>query len=226
LDLIERLAVDPGRVSTVHLAASPIFTQESPHAAIQATLAKYGLERGFVLFVGTVSPRKNVETILEAFHMLLEENATETSLVLAGAKGWLTENLFESIAKSEHRKRILHITDLTDAELAHLYASAGVLVIPSLYEGFGLPALEAMHCGCPVIASNRSSLPEVVGSAGIQLDPRDVLGWSEAMRLLLNDADERMHYVGKGYEQARSFSWRKTAEATLRIYEQCSDEIR
>lgn len=226
LDLIERLAVDPGRVSTVHLAASPIFAQESPPDAIQATLAKYRLERGFVLFVGTVSPRKNVETILEAFHMLLEENAAETSLVLAGAKGWLTENLFESIAKSEHRKRILHITDLTDAELAHLYASAGVLVIPSLYEGFGLPALEAMHCGCPVIASNRSSLPEVVGSAGIQLDPRDVLGWSEAMRLLLNDADERMHYVGKGYEQARSFSWRKTAEATLRIYEQCSDEIR
>jgi glycosyltransferase involved in cell wall biosynthesis len=226
LDLIERLAVDPGRVSTVHLAASPIFTQESPPDAIQATLAKYRLERGFVLFVGTVSPRKNVETILEAFHMLLEENAAETSLVLAGAKGWLTENLFESIAKSEHRKRILHITDLTDAELAHLYASAGLLVIPSLYEGFGLPALEAMHCGCPVVASNRSSLPEVVGSAGIQLDPRDVLGWSEAMRLLLNDADERMHYVGKGYEQARSFSWRKTAEATLRIYEQCSDEIR
>jgi glycosyltransferase involved in cell wall biosynthesis len=226
LDLIERLAVDPGRVSTVHLAASPIFEEIWPPDAIQKTLDEYGLEPGFILFVGTMSPRKNVEIILEAYRLLLKDKATEALLVLAGAKGWLSDQLFASIAQSEYREQILHIPDLTDAQMAHFYASAGVLVLPSFYEGFGLPALEAMHCGCPVIASNRSSLPEVVGSAGIQLEPQDVTGWSEAIRLLLNDVEERKHYVSKGYEQARRFSWRKTAEATLRVYERCRDQAR
>ncbi|UCG24676.1 MAG: glycosyltransferase family 4 protein [Chloroflexota bacterium] len=224
-DLIERLAVDPERVSTVHLAASSVFAEDSRPDEIQATLDTYGLGPGFILFVGTLSPRKNVETVLEAYHLLLDEKATQAPLVLAGGKGWLSGELLKSIGESEYRGQIIHIPDLTDAQLAHFYASAGLLVIPSFYEGFGLPALEAMHCGCPVIASNRSSLPEVVGSAGIQLDPRDVAGWFDAIRRLLNNPDERQSYVSKGHDQARKFTWRKTAKATLRIYEQCLDGL-
>ena len=222
-DLINRLSVEPDRVTTVHLAAGSIFEEDHASVDIDNTLTQYALEPGFVLFVGTLSPRKNVKTVLEAFEHLVIAGADETKLVLAGAKGWLSDELFASIADSDFRDKIIHIPDLSDAQMAHLYSSAGALVIPSFYEGFGLPALEAMHCGCPVIASNQSSLPEVVGEAAIQLEPRDTIGWAEAMKLLINDDAERKRLAGLGYEQARKFSWRSTAEATLRIYEQCLD---
>jgi alpha-1,3-rhamnosyl/mannosyltransferase len=184
-------------------------------------LTRYLLEPGFILFVGTLSPRKNVKTVLEAFERLVIAGADETKLVLAGAKGWLSDELFASIADSDFRDRIRHMPDLSDAQMAHLYSSAAALVIPSFYEGFGLPALEAMHCGCPVIASNQSSLPEVVGEAAIQLEPHDTVGWAEAMMLLISDDAERKRLADLGTIQARKFSWRNTAEATLSIYERC-----
>jgi glycosyltransferase involved in cell wall biosynthesis len=220
-DLINRLSVEPDRVTTVHLAASPIFEKNHSTEEIDGTLTRYLLEPGFILFVGTLSPRKNVKTVLEAFERLVIAGADETKLVLAGAKGWLSDELFASIADSDFRDRIRHMPDLSDAQMAHLYSSAAALVIPSFYEGFGLPALEAMHCGCPVIASNQSSLPEVVGEAAIQLEPHDTVGWAEAMMLLISDDAERKRLADLGTIQARKFSWRNTAEATLSIYERC-----
>lgn len=218
-DLMERLSVDPDRISTVHLAASSVFEEKYRSTEIRETLDRHDLEPGFLLFVGTLSPRKNVKTILDAFEILVREDSLDYRLVLAGARGWLSDELFAAIVESDFSQRIVHVPGLTDVQMAHFYASAAALVLPSFYEGFGLPALEAMHCGCPVISSNRSSLPEVVGEAAIQLDPEDITGWAEAMLLLLNSKAERQRLVTLGYEQAKKFSWRKTAEATLHVYE-------
>ncbi|MGD8855789.1 MAG: glycosyltransferase family 1 protein [Chloroflexota bacterium] len=220
-DLIERLAVEPKQVTTVHLAAGPVFRAVHSAEDVSTTLAQLGLAPGFILFVGTLSPRKNVKTILAAFELLVREEGMETKLVLAGARGWLADELFASLSNSAARDRIVHVEGLTDREMAHLYAAAGVLAIPSLYEGFGLPALEAMHCGCPVIASNRASLPEVVGEAGILLEPTDVAAWAASIGDILHDSAERQRLIALGQLQAQKFSWSKTAAATMAVYERC-----
>jgi len=222
-DLIERLAIEPDRVTTVHLAAGAVFQAEHSAEEVASTLTRFGLSPGYILFVGTLSPRKNVKTILEAFELLTRDTGVDARLVLAGARGWLADDLFASIADSAAREQIVHISGLTDQAMAHLYTAAGVLVIPSLYEGFGLPVLEAMHCGCPVIASNRSSLPEVVGDAGILLDPADAVAWATSIKSVLQDPLERRRLADLGRQQAQKFSWSKTAAATLAVYDQVLD---
>jgi glycosyltransferase involved in cell wall biosynthesis len=222
-DLIERLMVVPERITTVHLAAGSVFTVEHSPETVSDTLARFRLQPGYVLFVGTLSPRKNVETILDAFELMVMEADIDAKLVLAGSKGWLADDLFASLRDSAVSDRIVHLTGLEDSQMAHIYSRAGVLVIPSLYEGFGLPALEAMHCGCPVIASNRSSLPEVVGEAGILLNPMDVVAWADNIARVLEEPKERQRLVALGAKQARNFSWQKTAAETLAVYEKCSD---
>jgi len=114
---------------------------------------------------------------------------------------------------------VRHLSGIFDEQLAHLYTAAGLLATPSHYEGFGLPALEAMHCGCPVIVSNRGSLPEVAGQAGLLLDPDDIVAWAEAMAQVLSSPDLRARMVAGGRIQAQKFSWQKTAAATLKIYQ-------
>lgn len=220
-DLIDRLAVPPEKISTVHLAASPIYEKKCRAEDVARTLSQLDLEPGYILFVGTLSPRKNVQTILRALELLARQDGTELKLVLAGARGWLADDLFKAIEGSPVSSLITHLPDMTDIQMAHLYSAAGVLVIPSLYEGFGLPVIEAMHCGCPVIASNRSSLPEVVGEAGILLDPSDVVAWAESISNMLADSDERQRIIELGAKQARRFTWRRTAEQTLAVYERC-----
>jgi glycosyltransferase involved in cell wall biosynthesis len=223
-DLIERLSVEPDRITTVHLAAGSVFQEKHNPREVDDTLARHALVSGYILFVGTLSPRKNVKTILDALEMLVAEKWPGPRLVLAGSRGWLADELFESIADSPARDRIIHLTGLSDREMAHLYSAAGVLVIPSFYEGFGLPALEAMHCGCPVVASDRSSLPEVVGEAGILLDPTDTAAWATSIRTVLGDEAVRRRLAALGARQAQRFSWSKTAAATMAVYERCLGE--
>jgi glycosyltransferase involved in cell wall biosynthesis len=220
-DLIERVFVPPEKVTTIPLAAGSVFSQHHSLEAIKATMDSLGLMPGFILFVGTISPRKNVKMLLEAFEILVLKLKLNIQLVLAGAKGWLADDLFTAIASSPVRDLIVHLPSMTDTQMAHLYSSAQMLVIPSLYEGFGLPVLEAMHCRCPVVSSNQSSLPEVVGNAGILLDPNDPIAWSESMKRLLEDEAECDHLVNLGLEQVKKFSWRRTAEATMLVYEEC-----
>jgi glycosyltransferase involved in cell wall biosynthesis len=127
--------------------------------------------------------------------------------------------VYQTIDALGLRSHVRHVEAASDVELAHLYLSAGLLALPSHYEGFGLPALEAMHCRCPVLASNRASLPEVVGPAGILLDPDDVEAWTANLRRILLDEELRRQMVTAGLEQARNFSWRQTALATREVYE-------
>lgn len=224
-DIIRELNVAPQRVYTVHLAADPLFSRianklsEEP-ATIEATLSEYSLKAGFILFVGTIEPRKNLALLLEAYAMLRRQTTSPPPLVLVGSKGWLFEEVFATVENYGLEDYVLHLQQVGDQQLAHLYLSAGLLTLPSFYEGFGLPALEAMHCRCPVIASNRASLPEVVGQAGILLNPDDPESWAASMQTVLNNADLRAEMAEAGLQRAQKFSWEQTAKATRSIYEQ------
>ena len=217
-DLIERLNVPPAKVHTIPLAANPLYQEDLPETAVADTLAHFNLPRGFVLFVGTLEPRKNLIMLLRAYHAARQAPGLDLPLVLVGRAGWLYEEVFATIAQLELTGSVVHLTAVADRQLAALYRAAAVLVQPSHYEGFGLPPLEAMHSGCPVIASHRASLPEVVGSGGLLLDPDDQDSWSEAIVRVVNESELRAEMVAAGRAQATQFSWSKTAAMTLALY--------
>ncbi|MDX1416871.1 MAG: glycosyltransferase family 1 protein [Candidatus Promineifilaceae bacterium] len=217
-DVIEILGVPEEKVTTVHLAANTVYTDPYSTAQINESLLKYHLRPGFVLFVGTLEPRKNLPTLLQVYHRLRTERNLEVPLILAGALGWETDEIFKTIDELDLKTDVQHLPGLNDYELAHLYHAAGVLVTPSYYEGFGLPALEAQHCHCPVVVSNRGSLPEIVGDQGIALDPDDQEVWVSTLDRVLHDESFRMQMVDYGIKQASRFSWQSTAMKTLDIY--------
>ncbi len=219
-DLIERLGVSPEKVTTIHLAVNPLYEQTFSETAVSQTLQQFNLPRGFILFVGTLEPRKNLPMLIRAYRLLRQETGIDVPLVLAGGKGWIYDEIFATIDQLNLQQHVRHLEGLTDEQLAHLYRAAGVLTIPSHYEGFGLPVLEAMHGGCPVIVSDRGSLPEVAGEAGIQLPPDDVEGWAAAIARVLTDSELRQRMTENGRFHARTFTWQKTALATLRLYQQ------
>jgi len=218
-DIIRHLAVPPGKVTTVHLAANPLYAEVPAGSDIDDTLRRYQLPRGFILAVGTLEPRKNLPTLLRAYVKLRRESGFDLPLVLAGARGWNDGDIFSLIESLGLAGSVVHISSLDDLQLAHLYRAAAVLALPSHYEGFGLPVLEAMHCGCPVVISDRGSLPEVAGDAAILLDPDDPDLWSEALSRVLTCSEDREGMVARGYLQAKRFTWRKTAIETLKVYE-------
>jgi glycosyltransferase involved in cell wall biosynthesis len=219
-DLIRLVGAPPDKVRTIPLAANPLYRKPVAAEAVGATLAGLGLEAGYVLFVGTLEPRKNVPLLLRAYQTARGEGGVTVPLVLVGSKGWLYDEIFATVEVLELRDAVRHLGGVDDATLAHLYHGAGLLAMPSLYEGFGLPALEAMHCGCPVVASDRGSLPEVVGEAGLLLPPDDTAAWAGAMVRVLGDGALRAEMARGGRRKAETFSWEMTARATLALYEE------
>ena len=217
-DLIERLNVPAQKVTAVHLAANPVYTQPQPEEAVRETLAAFNLPAGFLLFVGTLEPRKNIPLLLDAYRLLRQEGVTDLPLVLVGRKGWLFDEIFERIGQLGLKEQVRQLSGVDDERLTHLYSAASLLALPSFYEGFGLPPLEAMHCGCPVIVSNGGSLPEIVEQAGIILPPDNAEAWAEAMAQVLTDGAKREAMRTAGFEQAKKFNWQTAAAQTLQIY--------
>ena len=217
-ELIERHGVAPEKVTAIPLAARATFSplrQSTP-----PDLSGHGLfHRQYLLAVGTIEPRKNLDAVVRAHAALPGDTRKRFPLVIVGMKGWLTSRL-ESLIEAGVRSREIRVLGyVDDEELARLYASARMLIYPSLYEGFGLPPLEAMASGTPVITSNVSSLPEVVGDAGIQVDPHDVDALRDAIRLLSED-DERWEALrSAGLARAAQFSWERCARETLAVYQ-------
>jgi alpha-1,3-rhamnosyl/mannosyltransferase len=206
------------KVVSVLLAAGSVF---SPVAAdrLPGLLAPFGLQPGqYILSVGTLEPRKNLTTAIKAYARLPEAIRQDMPFVIAGMKGWRTDGLDKEVAALIEKGQIRRLGYVPDEALPALYSGTRAFVYPSLYEGFGLPPLEAMACGAPVIISNRSSLPEVVGDAGLQVDALDVDGLAQAMSQIIEDDVLRASLRQRGMERAKGFSWRRCAEETLAVY--------
>ncbi|HOU22922.1 MAG: D-inositol 3-phosphate glycosyltransferase [Chloroflexi bacterium ADurb.Bin180] len=223
-DVIRLTGAQENKITVVYEAAHPLYRPLNDPAFSAEVKRRNGLERDFVLFVSTIEPRKNVPTLLMAFRQLLDDYRPEVDLVLGGEKGWLFEEVFALVDKLQLKDRVRFVGKVTPEDLLGLYNAAKILVHPAFYEGFGLPPLEAMACGTPVVVSNTSSLPEVVGDAALLVDPSDVEGLTVAMWRVLSDATLRKKMIDKGLKRARQFSWRKAAEETLEVYRRLAGE--
>lgn len=217
-ELIQTLGVDPGRVTSTPLGVAAEYRPRTTVETAQA-LATYDLAyRGYIFAVGTLEPRKNLVQAINAYAGLPESVRKTTPLVVAGMRGWLSADLEARIRCFEERGEVRWLGYVPAETLPMLYSGARMLVYPSLYEGFGLPVLEAMASGIPVITSNRASLPEVAGDAGIMVDPDDVDGMRTCMLHLIEDKDEATRRSVLGIERARQFTWQACAEKTLAVY--------
>jgi glycosyltransferase involved in cell wall biosynthesis len=186
---------------------------------------EYNLDpKSYILYVGTLQPRKNIPVLVDAFYDILKEYP-DYKLVIAGKKGWLYEDIFSYVEKRNLQGSVLFPGFVSDEMLAQLYAHAACYVLPSLYEGFGIPILEAMSCGCPVIASYASSLPEVGGEACLYFDPQNPKELADKMRIILSDTSIRKEYVKKGKKQVQQFSWDTCGKETLEVLQNVSIKL-
>jgi glycosyltransferase involved in cell wall biosynthesis len=219
LEVCSRLRVAPSKVFAVHEAARECFKPMGKREAADA-LRALGINGGeFLLAVGTIEPRKNLATLVRAFEEFLRERpASGLRLVIAGGRGWLSGPLFESIEKSLARGRVVLAGYVSDEQLCALYTTCAAFVYPSLYEGFGLPPLEAMSCGAPVIAGWTPAVVEVSAGAACLFDPRDHVQLARALLELLEDEPARRALSEAGLRRAAHFSWQRTARATLDVY--------
>ena len=218
-DLIAQLGVPGDRVSVIYEAANPLFRPLPVSATRQRVCVQYDLPERFVLAVGTIEPRKNINGLLHAFAHLRQKYAIgDVALAIAGSKGWLYEETLDLIDKLGIGKDVRLLGRVPDEELHQLYVASRCLIHPAYYEGFGLPPLEAMACGTPTIVSNVSSLPEVVGDAALLVNPHDTEEMAVAMHRLLNDDDLHAELSEKGLQRARVFSWQRAAQRTLEVY--------
>ena len=217
-EVCSRLRVSASKVFAVHEAARDCFRPSDRREAEDA-LRGLGVGGEFLLAVGTIEPRKNLAALVRAFEEVLRERPESAlRLVIAGGRGWLSGPLFEYIEKSPARGRVVLAGYVSDEQLRALYSSCAAFVYPSLYEGFGLPPLEAMSCGAPVVAGDTPAVAEVSGGAARLFDPRDAGALARALLQLLDDDAARRTLSEAGLRRAAQFSWPRTARATLDVY--------
>lgn len=217
-DLVELFGTPAGKITVLHSGVEARFAPVRDQSEIDRVCAKYQLPRPFILSVGTLQPRKNYARLIEAFASMAA--SIPHHLVITGGQGWLVESIFEQVKRSGLEGRVLFPGFVDDADLPALYSAAHVFALVSLYEGFGLPLLEAMACGTPVVGSNISSLPEVIGEAGLQVDPRSVDDIASALQQMIDRPELCQRSIGLGLERAKMFSWDKAARELLAIYDQ------
>jgi glycosyltransferase involved in cell wall biosynthesis len=215
--LIEHFKVPSHKIDVTPLAADDIYEREVPDDEIAQVKEKYGIEDEYFLAVGTLEPRKNLKNLLLAVAAM--RKGTTDQLVVVGGQGWLFDETQELIGKLGLSGRVIFTDYAPKRELPALYQGAKAFVFPSLYEGFGIPVLEAMSSGTPVVCSNTSSMPEVGGMAALYFDPNDPKALKHALSRVLEDENLRKRLAFAGREQAAKFSWSKTAQHTLGVYE-------
>lgn len=218
-DIVRLLKIPENKVEVVYLGKSKEFMPIKDISIINELKEKYKLYNDFILYVGTIEPRKNISGLIRAYRTLKDLYPDFAyKLVIGGEKGWLYSDIFNLVKKLSLLNDVIFLGFIPNNELPVLYNAAKVFVYPSLYEGFGLPVLEAMACGTPVVTSNTSSLPEIVGDAGILVDPLDDKALAQAINRILIDSEFRNNLISKGKERAKLFSWEKTAERTMEVY--------
>jgi glycosyltransferase involved in cell wall biosynthesis len=218
-DAVRLMGIPPEKMTVIYEGVNPTFHPIDDPTEFERVRAEYKLPHRFILFFSTIEPRKNLVTLLDAYAELLQQDVSTPPLVVMGRKGWLYQETLAHISVLGLSERVILTDWVRDYDVPAIINLAEVFVFPSLYEGFGLTPLEAMACGTPVISSNASSLPEVIGDAGILIEPRDSAGFAEAMRRVLSDESLQRALRGKGLKQAGRFTWERTARETLRVYE-------
>ncbi|MFA6492779.1 MAG: glycosyltransferase family 1 protein [Patescibacteria group bacterium] len=222
-DLMSLLKIPESQIRVVHLAVSSEFEPIKSETKIAKVRKKYGTGQKYLMHVGTLEPRKNLEFLVKAFALAYREGIEE-NLVITGKKGWYYNGLFELVKKLNLEKKVIFTGYVEEKDLPALYSGATAFLFPSLYEGFGLPPLEALACGTPVISSNTSSLPEVVGRAGILLPPKDERIWAKNIVKIVKDKSLAKTLRDLGIRQAAKFTWENTARKTIEVYKEAMEE--
>ena len=226
-DIIETYGIEPTRITAIPLAAPGHFAPVEDYRELQRVRHNYGIDGPYILSVGSIQPRKNLTRLVNAYATLRGKYAqTELpKLVLVGKRAWLYDETLRTLEQTGVSESVVLTGYVPEADLPALYSGALCFVYPSFFEGFGLPPLEAMKCGTPVIVGNKTSLPEVVGDAGVTVDPFDTSSIAAAIESLINDSVLRRELSVKGRKRAETFDWLETARQTLAIYEQVATRL-
>lgn len=219
-EIIKYLKIEEQKVAVVPCGVDEtIFHNRYSRKQIQKVCRRYQITKTYFLYLGTLEPRKNIESLIEAYAQLRKKYGKEIpDLVIAGKRGWNFERIFALVQEYQIEEPVIFTGYIKEKEIPFLLSGAIGFVFPSFYEGFGMPPLEAMACGTPVIASNVASIPEVVGDAGILIDPNDVKALAKAMEQLFTEKELREILKRKGFERSQRFRWKKSAEQLMKVY--------
>lgn len=221
-DLVKHFNINPNKIKVTYLGVNEKFKLYKNKTELDDVRRKYNLPKKFILNVSTLEPRKNIPNLLKAYGKLYEK--IKIPLIIIGKTGWKYKKIFKAIENCNLKDKIILLGYIRQKDLPAIYNLATVFVYPSFYEGFGLPVLEAMACGCPVITSNTSSLPEVAGKAAVMTNPYDVNTLSKTMRKVLTDENLRKSMIKRGLKQVKKFSWNRCAKQTLKAYNKIYNE--
>lgn len=214
-DILEMIPVNKNKIVVTYLGYDAFFSKQNK-TKISAVLQKWWINFPYILFVGMLEPRKNIPSLIKAFAAIKEKR--DHKLVIVGKKGWLYGEIFALVQKLKIEEQVIFTGYVPDEDLPALYSAATCFVYPSFYEGFGIPIIEAMACGCPVITSNNSSMKEIAGDAAIVVDPYNVKEIQNAIELLITDKVIRRKMEKQGVMQAKKFSWEKMISKTKEVY--------
>ncbi len=217
--LVEHFQTPREKIIVIPNGVAPYFRRITDPIILNATRQKFGLKHPLLLGVGTLEPRKNHLGLIKAFYQAQKQKYGPAMLAIAGGSGWLYEETRNLVAELKLERKVRFLGRVTDLELVTLYSMADVFAFPSFFEGFGIPPLEAMACGAPVITSNTSSLPEVAGDAALLVDPNDVNALARAILNILGNEQLRAELVKKGYQRVQQYTWAMSARKVLKIYQ-------
>lgn len=224
-EIIEYLNVPESKIRIVPPGVDlNVYNKDYAVDEMEMIKEKYKLPDRYFLYLGTLEPRKNIEAIVEAFALYKKQNNDNIKLVLAGKKGWMYESIFEKIKNNNIENEVVFTDYVDENDKVLIYKMSEVFLFPSLYEGFGMPVLEAMACGVPVITSNTSSLPEVSGDACILVEPKDVNSMVAAMKSIVLDEEYKNSLIKKGLEQSKKFTWEKSSQKLVKIYKELGEK--
>ena len=217
-DIVKLFKIAEDKITVVTEGANAFFKPVTDSALLKKIKEKYSLPEKYFLYVGMFEPRKNIPSIIEAFRRLKDKCILEHKLVLVGKKGWMYKEIFNTVKSLKLASDVIFTGYISDYELPLVYSGAEIFIFPSAYEGFGLPILEAMSCGLPVITSNISSMPEVSKGAALLVNPGVLEEIADAMEKIINDKPLKEAMIKKGLEEAKKYSWEKAAKETLEVY--------